>query len=172
MDKYSVKYMETHCIDVFFACGPYPIHILTACSIIPDALNDILRNRTLQEEIERNEGGAAVSAISSNGDYIKSLIEKHRSVIAEYRQKLQSNELIEYFPNPDVEQIISHFRYYANQGFYSYDCCEVKDEGTAVYRLMAWPDKTLQLNYNLPQFEPNGFVVSSNLPPIPEFIEI
>ena len=172
MEKYSIKYMETHCIDVFFACGQYPIHILTAGSIIPDALNDILRNRTLQEEVERNVGASGPASPSTNSAYIQSLINKHLSVLEECRGIKQFQGINKIDLEPDANQIPAHFLAYAKLGFYSYDCSEVKDDGTAVYRLMAWPDKTFQLNYDLPQFAPKGFSVSGNVPPLPEYIEL
>lgn len=154
--------METHCIDVFFACGQYPIHILTAGSKIPDALNDILRNRTLQEEIERNEGGAAPVATSTNTSYIRSLRNKHYTVIEEYQKISQFQGYNEFDLQLEDNQISAHFLVYARQGFYSYDCSEIKEDGTAVYKLMAWPEQVQQLNYDLPQFAPKGFKVDNN----------
>jgi len=177
MEKYSILYMETHCIDVFFAFGEYPIHLLTAGSMIPDALNDILRNRTLQEEIERNESGSTSLEISTNDAYIGDLITRHYSTIEEYRRlaQFQGNDpnLNLYFPEPVRDQITAHFRYYANQGFYSYDCSEVKENGTAVYRMIAWPKKMRPVPYDLPQYTPVNFNASSNdTYPLPDHIEL
>lgn len=170
MDKYSIKYMETHCIDVFFTDGKNPIHIMTAGSIIPDELNDILRNRTLQEEIERNEGGAVGAALSINNNYISELVQRHNSVVNEYIQRVQGNNAS--YPAPDDSQISSHFRYYASQGFYSYDCTEVREDGTAVYRLMAWPEQAQQMKYNLPKFQPQSSANNNTSFPCPEYLEM
>ena len=172
MDKYSIKYMENHCIDVFFACGQFPIHVLTSGSILPDALNDIVRNRTLQEEVERNENGGTSSEVTTNTAYIQALIDRHRSVIEKYREKAQFAGPNAEFPNPNPEQISSHFQYYASLGFYSYDCSEIKGDGTAVYRLMAWPNKTREVPFELPQFSPANFKTTQNTPPTPELFEM
>ena len=152
MDKYSKKYMENHCIDVFFNYGVYPIHILTAGSIIPDGLNDILRNRTLQEEVERNESNPV--PVSTNDAYIQSVIEKHNKAVEGLRQTEQFKDGNTVFHTPSHEQIASRFRFYASRGFYSYDCSEVKEDGTAVYKLVANPDRLQQVNFNLPDFQP------------------
>ena len=145
---------------------------MTAGSIIPEALNDILRNRTLQEEIARNVGSAGPASPSTNTAYVQSLIDRHLSVLDEYLEIRQFQGVNRIDIQPDAAQIPAHFLAYAKQGFYSYDCSEVKDDGTAVYRLMAWPDKTFQLNYDLPQFAPKGFSVSGNVPPLPEYLEM
>ena len=176
MEKYSVLYMETHCIDVFFAYGEYPVHLLTAGSIIPDALNDILRNRSLQEETSRNETGTTSLEISTNDAYVQELIERHRSAIGEDRRlaQFQGNNpnLNIYFPEPTPEQITAHFRFYAGQGFYSYDCSELKKNGTAVYRLVAWPKKMHHVVYDLPQFSLDQFKPNKSLSPLSDFIEL
>ncbi len=164
--------MENHCIDVFFSYGQYPVHVLTAGSIIPDELNDILRNRTLQEETERNNDRANQVALSTNSNYIQSLLERHRTVVEESGHQGTSNDNDELCPIPTAEQISSHFRFYAGQGFYSYDCAEVKADGTAVYRLMAWPNQKHQLHLSLPQFKPEGFRESNEVPPLPEYFEM
>lgn len=156
MDKYSKKYMENHCIDVFFNYGVYPIHILTAGSIIPNELNDILRNRTLQEEVERNESNPA--PVLTNDAYIQSVIEKHNKVVEGLRQKEQLKGGNVVLQTPSPEQIASRFHLYASKGFYSYDCSEVKEDGTAVYKLIAYPDRLRQVNFNLPDFQPSVII--------------
>ena len=163
--------METHCIDVFFAFRQYPIHIVTAGSIIPDELNDIMRNRTLQEETERNKDSAVSISLSTNKSYIISLLDRHRSIIEECRRITQFQESNESYPQPEANQIPDHFLFYAKRGFYSYDCCKVKEDGTAIYRLMAWPEKTQKMNYDLPQFTPKGLKENKILH-LPEYIEL
>lgn len=160
MDKYSKKYMENHCIDVFFNYGVYPIHILTAGSIIPDGLNDILRNRTLQEEVERNESNPV--PVSTNDAYIQSVIEKHNKVVEDLRQTKQFKRDNAVSQTPSPEQIASRFRFYAGKGFYSYDCSEVKKDGTAVYKLVACPDRLQQVKFNLPDFQPSVIIKSAD----------
>lgn len=160
MDKYSKKYMENHCIDVFFNCEGYPIHVLTAGSIIPDGLNDILRNRTLQEEVERNESTPV--PVLTNDAYIQSVIEKHNKVVEGLRQKEQLKGGNVVLQTPSSEQIASRFHLYASEGFYSYDCSEVKEDGTAVYKLIAYPDRLRQVNFNLPDFQPSVIVKANN----------
>ena len=155
--------MENHCIDVFFACGDYPIHVLTAGSIIPDELNDIFQNRTLQEKTEHNEGGKTDVDFTANSEYIQSLIRKNQ-VFIENSHQTQWGVI----DVPSEEQVLSHFRFYASQGFYSCDCSEVKEDGTAVYRLMAWPNQLQPLNYQLPQFTPREFSKGNNEFPLPE----
>lgn len=162
--------METHCIDVFFTDGKKPIHIMTAGNTIPDDLNDILRNRTLQEEIERNEGGAVNSAFSINDNYIQELVQRHNSVVDEYRQRVQGSNVS--CPAPDARQISSHFSYYASQGFYSYDYSELRDDGKAVYRLMAWPEQAQQMKHNLPKFQPQSSANNNTSFPCPEYLEM
>ncbi len=164
--------MENHCIDVFFTFQQYPIHVLTAGSIIPDELNNILLNRTLQEEIERTDVGANPSVISTNGNYIQSLIDKHKALVEEASKNAQINSNEVFCPVPDAGQVSSHFRFYAKQGFYSYDCYEVKEDGTAIYRLMAWPNQTRKAQFELPQFEPKGLRAGNNVLPLSEFFEM
>lgn len=160
MDKYSKKYMENHCIDVFFTYGNYPIHVLTAGSIIPDGLNDILRNRTLQEEVERNESNPV--PVLTNDAYIQSVIEKHNKVVEGLRQKEQLKGGNVVLQTPSPEQIALRFRYYAGKGFCSYDCSEVKEDGTAVYKLVAYPDRLQQVKFNLPDFQPSVMIKANN----------
>lgn len=162
MEKYSKKYMENHCIDVFFNYGVYPIHVLTAGSIIPDELNDILRNRTLQEEVERNEGGGTPVQISTDDAYIQSVIEKHNKVVEDLRQTKQFKRDNAVSQTPSPEQIASRFRFYAGKGFYSYDCSEVKKDGNAVYKLVACPDRLQQVKFNLPDFQPSVIIKSAD----------
>lgn len=150
--------MENHCIDVFFNYGVYPIHILTAGSIIPDELNDILRNRTLQEEVERDEGGNASVKVSTNDKYIKSMIEKHHNAVATLRKKEKFNGNDVVFKIPSPEEISSRFCFYARKGFYSYDCSEVKEDGTAVYKLVAYPDRLQQVKFSLPNSQPSVII--------------
>lgn len=171
MDKYSKKYLENHCIDVFFTCGDFPIHVLTAGSIIPDELNDILRNRTLQEEVERDEGANAPVQVSTNDAYIQSVIEKHNTVVEGFRQIGQFKGGNAVFHTPSPEQIASRFRFYASRGFYSYDCSEVNEDGTAVYKLVAYPDRLQQVKFNLPDFQPSVMIKANNQA-IPEEITL
>lgn len=162
--------METHCIDVFFKCGRYPIHVLTSGSILPDGLNDILRNRTLQEIVESNgnrgNGQDAVN-VSLNAQYIQTLIDRHNSLVLDLAQKNQNAGLDELSISPRIDQIVEHFSFYARQGFYSYDCEYVNEDGTAVYRLMAWPDNMLYVDFKLPEFVPNEIKdsMNGNIPP-------
>lgn len=153
-----MRYMQNHCIDVFFAFNQYPIHVITAGSLIPDELNDILRNRTLQEEIERNERGETPCRISSNMQYIQSLIERDKSFVDNHE--------------PTPEQIIKRFKFYAEQGFFSYDCSEVREDGTAIYRLIVRPEQVRQVNYQLPQFAPKGFAEIDDTTQLPESFEM
>lgn len=160
MDKYSKKYMENHCIDVFFNCEGYPIHVLTAGSIIPDGLNDILRNRTLQEEVERNESNPV--PVSTNDAYIQSVIKQHNKAVEGLRQMEQFKGGNDILKTPSPEQIASRFRCYARRGFYSYDCSEVNEDGTAVYKIVAYPDRLQQVKFNLPDFQPSVMIKANN----------
>jgi len=165
--------METHCIDVFFSDGQFPIHILTAGSILPDELNDILRNRTLQEETERYEGSVANLSCSTNSAFVKTLLDRHGSIIDAFRKTHQAQGIIEeYYPQPTAEQISSRFLHYAKLGFYSYDCYEVNEDGTAIYRLMAWPNQIQQLSYQLPHYTPKRFDKTGMALSPPEYIEM
>ena len=158
MDKYSKKYMEEHCIDVFFKCGKFPIHVLTAGSLLPDALNDIVRNRTLQQITEAfSSNGPGAPTISVNKQYVQLLLGKWDSYI-EYGNQKNHPGHSDFLQRPDEEKITSRFRFYAGQGFYSYDCSEVYTDGTAEYRLMAWPDTlSSKTTLDLPEFSPAGF---------------
>lgn len=153
--------METHCIDVFFKCGKYPIHVLTSGSILPEGLNNILRNRTLQEIVDSNGdrvgGEANAPKVSVNTQYARTLIDKHNRLIQELTHK-NGNFVFDELPfSPNVDHIMEHFSFYARQGFYSYDCETVNEDGTAVYRLMAWPDNLQHVDFELPCFVPDGF---------------
>ena len=154
MEKYSKKYMENHCIDLFFICGIYPIHVLTAGSIIPDGLNDIFRNRTLQENVEKDNANMPVLIDDA---YINSVIEKHYNVVEGFlhAEQLKGDDAV--FQAPSLKQIASRFLFYARKGFYSYDCSELKEDGTAEYKLVAWPEKGSIPKFNLPEFHPKGF---------------
>lgn len=170
MERYSEKYMETHCIDVFFKCGKYPVHVLTSGSILPEGLNDILRNRTLQgmAELNGNRGsGQEESNVSLNTQYIQTMIDRHDSLVRELARENQNIRFDELPVSPSVDQIVGYFSFYARQGFYSYDCEAVNEDGTASYRLMAWPDNALHVDLELPNFVPNGFEGNMNgdIPP-------
>ena len=170
MERYSEKYMETHSIDVFFKCGKCPIHVLTSGSIIPEGLNDILRNRTLQEMAELNgnrRNGQEGPNVSLNTQYIQTLINRHDSLVRELAQENQNIRFDELPLSPNVDQIVEHFSFYARQGFYSYDCEAVNEDGTAVYTLMVWPNNAFHMDLELPNFVPNGFEGNMNgdIPP-------
>lgn len=165
MERYSEKYMETHCIDVFFKCGKYPVHVLTSGSILPEGLNDILRNRTLQEMAELNGSrgnGQDGSNVSLNMQYIQTLVDRHNGLVRELAQENQNTGFDELSVSSSVDQIVEHFSFYARQGFYSYDCETVNEDGTAVYILMAWPDMLRQVDFDLPEFIPNDLKCNMN----------
>lgn len=172
MENYSIKYMETHCIDVFFFYGEYPIHILTAGGIIPEKLNDILRNRTMQEEIERRSSDAELLDFSINGDYVQSLIDRHNAVLEEYLNIGQFQNISEFNIEQGREQILAYFHLYAGLGFYSYDCCKVKEDGTSIYRMVAWPNEMKHIDFELPYFSPKIIELGSNETPLPEYFEM
>lgn len=56
MDHYTKKYLESHCVDLYFRCGDMPIHILTYSNDIPEELKDVVRNRKLQQTVARMHG--------------------------------------------------------------------------------------------------------------------
>ena len=141
MIKYTDSYMREHCIDVFFSVSGVHIHVLTGGSLLPPALNDIQRNRTLQETIERKlvqyRETAPEIAPETTPETADNLIARN-SVIINYdywyqiqnqvRETLRTYRFLDYSDNdlsqiiPSFEDFNGHFARYALLGFHSYNC--------------------------------------------------
>lgn len=143
MAEYSINYMESHCIDVFFYCLGREIHVLTDGNHIPSFLNDRDRNRTIQQATARLIGSAIrLENIRINQGYI--------SLIRDYATEAN--------PLPEYEILLGMFLPMAQLGFYSYDCIETYNDGRGRYHLVASPDSRcdvclLKIKANLPYFD-------------------
>ena len=167
MDKYSDLYMQTHCIDVFFRHKGIPVHVLTRGCRIPETLNDLKRNRTLQERTElsvrenlsfrnvldldvKNNFGIA-DRIIVNEDYWAQLVENSKAVLREHYHKEYEEEVQDLLPS--LNEFANHFAIYASLGFYSYICDDVHEDGTATYVLIAHPRAIAPTEMDLPEFD-------------------
>ena len=65
MAKYSEKYMQAHCIDMFFRCNGKSIHVLTDGCGMPVQLNVMERNRAIQQRM-----AISVREHNNNQEYI------------------------------------------------------------------------------------------------------
>lgn len=188
MVKYTDSYMREHCIDVFFSVSGVHIHVLTGGSLLPPALNDIQRNRTLQETIERKlvqyretapeiapettpetaDNLIARNSVIINYDYWHQVQNQVRETLRTYRfLDFSDNDLSQIIPS--FEDFNGHFARYALLGFHSYNCYEVHEDGTATYRKVAGPIKNgihILSDLDLPEHSIEG--MSANAAEMPE----
>ena len=141
MAQYSPGYLQSHCIDVFFQYKGTAIHVLTDGCGIPDDLNDIERNRTLQRQV----------AISSNQ------IEVRRNEVTinpRYRDLLRRDAVSGEYDLPEDPELLAMFAPMASLGYYTYDCVSF-DEHSALFMLVAKPLDGSRVEQNLPDCEDN-----------------
>lgn len=147
MAEYDRAYMQEHCIDVFFRHGDRPFHVLTYGTIIPETLNNVERNRSLQHYVSIDlEETRNIGDIHIEQDYVTEV----RNASIQASGELARNEQLV----PDEETIVQMFKPNAELGFYSYDCIEELEEGRGLYRLVAYPSEiiTPQMYGALPEF--------------------
>lgn len=169
MDRYTDLYMDTHCIDVFFTVDGLPIHVLTNGSKIPDVLNDIERNRSLQEKTEQlinarwqinrfdifdlAEKMSESNDVTVNLEYCMRIQEQvSDSVKKRFSNQSEVSESDLYECIPFAEDIFGHYYLYASIGFYSYICDETHEDGTSTYILLASPHGGTRPAIELPNY--------------------
>lgn len=131
MAEYGRKYMQEHCIDVYFRYGSRPFHVLTYGTIIPAILNDVGRNRSLQHQVAVDvEKPGFLRQVIIEHDYVNDVRDASKQASGD---KAKNEQLI-----PDEETILQMFKPNAELGFYSYDCIEELPDGRGLYRLVAY----------------------------------
>lgn len=140
MARYSKNYMLSHCIDVFFLFNSRPFHFLTDGCIIPEPLNNIVQNRTIQKQT------AIASQEITSRDYI--------TINQRYLRAIRAEALNYNDDSPNDDELISMFLPMASIGFYSYDCIE-SDEHSATFMLVASPNEGVVVSddFLLPKYE-------------------
>lgn len=140
-ERYSESYMRNHCIDVFFRYKDIPIHVLTCGNLLPYPLNDLARNRKIQqqqairlEQIE--ERGGFRNEIRAQESYINYIRHQEQNAHHEYNQ----------------EDFTSWFLPYAELGYYTYDCIEFNDV-ESLFRLVAIPKEMVDDYRELPVYD-------------------
>ncbi len=131
MEKYSKKYLRTHCVDFYFSFQNKPFHIVTDGCLVPDVLSNIVKNRKLQQlyagyysadVIDDLEGECIV-----NENYLHSIIEMTQYRLGQLFKDTQLNDSdIEEFL-PSRQDILESHLYMSALGFYSYSCVWDKD---------------------------------------------
>lgn len=136
MAQYTPGYMQSHCIDVFFQYGGRAIHVLTDGCGIPEELNDIERNRTLQQQttISGSQIEARWNEVTINPPYLDLL--RRDAVAGEYDL-------------PEDSELLAMFAPMASLGYYTYDCISY-DEHSALFVLVAKPLDGSRIEQNLP----------------------
>lgn len=140
--------MLDHCIDVYFRYRGMPFHVLTYGTIIPQALNDVEVNRTLQHQ-------AAVSMAEWQGDGVANIEEGYVLSVREgVIQAIGENDNPERWM-PTRSRILQMFEPMAKLGFYSYDCVQELEQGRGLYQLVAYPgDGIVERRFaGMPEFE-------------------
>lgn len=147
MAEYDINYMQEHCIDVYFRYDNRHFHVLTYGTIIPAALNNVERNRSLQHHVSVDFEEIQIKGeIHIEQDYVTEV----RNASIQASGELARNEQLV----PDEETIVQMFKPNAELGFYSYDCIEELEEGRGLYRLVAYPGEGIapQRYEALPEF--------------------
>ena len=137
MAEYDRAYMLEHCIDVYFRYRDRHFHVLTYGTIIPTALNNVEKNRSLQHHVAiDSEGTKSRGEILIEQDYVNEIKDASMQVSG----GLGNEQLV-----PKEETIVQMFRPNAELGFYSYDCIKELEEGKGLYRLVAYPGEGIDI---------------------------
>lgn len=136
MAQYTPGYLQSHCIDVVFQYQGRAIHVLTDGCGIPEELNDIERNRTLQRlnAIRSNQIEGRWNEVSINPQYLDLL--RRDAIAGEYGL-------------PEESDLLAMFAPMASLGYYTYDCI-ASDEHSALFMLVAKPLDGSRIEQNLP----------------------
>lgn len=161
MDRYTKKYLESHCVDVFFRCGDKPIHILTFGNDIPEELNNIVTNRKLQQTVVRMHQ-YRVGDYLDNGSVIinDSYLQTINAQFTVYNQSHPEMES----QMPELSDIVRMFAPNAGIGFYSYDFSKLEND-KAEYVLVASPSQNTRIDQELMDRLPNldGCDITENM---------
>lgn len=139
MAQYSSGYLQSHCVDVFFRLRGKAVHVLTDGCGIPEALNDLEKNRKLQQQcaIGGTQVEGRISEVTINHSYLELL-----------RRDARENE----YELPAEHDLLAMFAAMAALGFYTYDCI-VSDEHSAEFRLVAKPLNGNRVEMDLPNYD-------------------
>lgn len=140
--------MRDHCIDLYFRYKGKSFHVLTYGTMIPQALNDVEANRTLQHQMAvRIDEWQGDGEANIEQGYVKYVREGALSAIG-------NNDNPERWV-PNNSRILQMFEPMAKLGFYSYDCIQELENGKGLYRLVAYPGSGIvERHYGgMPEFE-------------------
>ena len=158
MEKYSNKYLRTHCVDFYFSFRNKPFHIVTDGCLVPDFLSSIETNRKLQHFFADYYPSDGIDALEGdcivNENYLRSIFEMAQERLEQLNKDTQLNDSdVEIFL-PSRQDLLASHLYMSALGFYSYSCVwDNVDETDCHFVLVSEPKSTKEFDniQDLPQ---------------------